>query len=102
VRRGEVWRYEPVIARAGQSTTRLIVSADSINRNDALPVVYVMHLVDTDPRSLLAVRIGEHGWALATEVDRPVRKRLTEKLGEATAAELDQVDAALRAVFDLE
>jgi mRNA-degrading endonuclease toxin of MazEF toxin-antitoxin module len=101
VRRGEVWRYEPVIARAGQSTTRLIVSADSINRNDALPVVYVMHLVDTDPRSLLAVRIGEHGWALATEVDRPVRKRLTEKLGEATAAELDQVDAALRAVFDL-
>lgn len=101
MRRGEVWRYEPVIARAGQSTTRLIVSADSINRNDALPVVYVMHLVDTDPRSLLAVRIGEHGWALATEVDRPVRKRLTEKLGEATAAELDQVDAALRAVFDL-
>jgi mRNA-degrading endonuclease toxin of MazEF toxin-antitoxin module len=101
VRRGEVWRYEPVIARAEQSTTRLIVSADSINRNDALPVVYVMHLVDTDPRSLLAVRIGEHGWALATEVDRPVRKRLTEKLGEATAAELDQVDAALRAVFDL-
>lgn len=101
MRRGEVWRYEPVIARAGQSTTRLIVSADSINRNDALPVVYVMHLVDTDPRSLLAVRIGEHGWALATEVDRPVRKRLTEKLGEATAAEMDQVDAALRAVFGL-
>jgi len=102
VRRGEVWRYEPVIARAGQSTTRLIVSADSINRTDALPVVYVMHVVDTDPQSLLAVRIGEHGWALATEVDRPVRKRLTEKLGEATAVELDQVDAALRGVFDLE
>jgi mRNA-degrading endonuclease toxin of MazEF toxin-antitoxin module len=101
VRRGEVWRYEPVIARAGQSTSRLIVSADSINRNDALPVVYVMHVVDTDPRSLLAVRIGEHGWALATEIDRPVRKRLTERLGEATATEMDQVDAALRAVFDL-
>jgi mRNA-degrading endonuclease toxin of MazEF toxin-antitoxin module len=101
VRRGEVWRYEPVIARAGQSTTRLIVSADSVNRNEALPVVYVMHVVDTDPASLLAVRIGGHGWALATEIDRPVRKRLTERIGEATAAEMDQVDTALRAVFDL-
>jgi mRNA-degrading endonuclease toxin of MazEF toxin-antitoxin module len=101
VRRGEVWRYEPVIARAGQSTTRLIVSADSINRNEALPIVYVMHVVDSDPQSLLAVRIGDNGWALATEIDRPVRKRLAEKIGEATTAEMDEVDSALRAVFDI-
>jgi mRNA-degrading endonuclease toxin of MazEF toxin-antitoxin module len=90
-----------VIARAGQPTSRLVVSADSVNRNEALPVVYVMHVVDTDPGSLLAVRIGEHGWAVATEIDRPVRKRLVEKLGEATAAEMEQVDNALRAVLDL-
>ena len=90
-----------MIARAGQPTSRLVVSADSVNRNEALPVVYVMHVVDTDPGSLLAVRIGEHGWALATEIDRPVRKRLVEKLGEATAAEMEQVDNALRAVLDL-
>ena len=89
------------MARAGQSTTRLIVSADSVNRNEALPVVYVMHVVDSDPRSLLAVRVGDHGWALATEIDRPVRKRLIELLGEATTAEMDQVDSALRAVFDV-
>ncbi len=101
MRRGELWRYEPVIARAGQSTVRLIVSADSINRNEGLPVVYVMHVIDTDPQSLLAVRIGGHGWALATEIDRPVRKRLTERLGEASTAEMDQVDNALRAVFDV-
>jgi mRNA-degrading endonuclease toxin of MazEF toxin-antitoxin module len=101
VRRGELWRYEPVIARAGQSTTRLVVSADSVNRSEALPVVYVMHVVDSDPASLLAVGIGEHGWALATEIDRPIRKRLTEKLGEATTAEMEQVDTALRAVFEL-
>ena len=101
MRRGEIWRYEPVIARAGQSITRLIVSADSVNRNEALPVVYVMHVVDSDPGSLLAVRVGDHGWALATEIDRPVRKRLTELLGEATTAEMDQVDSALRAVFDV-
>ena len=101
MRRGEIWRYEPVIARAGQSTTRLIVSVDSINSNEALPVVYVMHIVDSDPQSLLAVRIGQHGWALATEIDRPVRKRLTEQLGEATPAEMEQIDSALRAVFDV-
>ena len=101
MRRGELWRYEPVIARAGQSTTRLIVSADSINRNDAMPVVYVMHVVDTDPQSLLAVRVGEHGWALATGIDRPVRKRLSERLGEASVEEMEQVDNAIRAVFDV-
>lgn len=101
MRRGEIWRYEPVIARAGRSTSRLIVSADVLNRNEALPFVYVMHVVDSDPQSLLAVRIGEHGWALASEIDRPVRKRLIERLGEASPAEMDQVDSALRAVFDV-
>jgi mRNA-degrading endonuclease toxin of MazEF toxin-antitoxin module len=50
---------------------------------------------------LLAVRIGHHGWALATEIDRPVRKRLPEQLGEATPAEMEQIDSALRAVFDV-
>ena len=71
MRRGEVWRYEPVIARAGQSTLRLVVSADSINADDALPTVYVMQVVETDPGSLLAVRIGDLGWAFALLVDRP-------------------------------
>lgn len=34
MKRGDVYRYEPVMARAGQSTTRLIVSADAVNAND--------------------------------------------------------------------
>jgi hypothetical protein len=33
------------MARAGQSTTRLIVSANAVNANDALPAVYAMHVV---------------------------------------------------------
>jgi mRNA-degrading endonuclease toxin of MazEF toxin-antitoxin module len=99
VRRGEVWRYEPVIARAGQSTLRLVVSADSINADDALPTVYVMQVVETDPGSLLAVRIGDLGWAFALLVDRPVRKRLTDRVGAATVEEMEQVDAALRATL---
>ena len=101
MRRGEVWRYEPVIARAGQSTLRLVVSADSINADEALPTVYVMQVVETDPGSLLAVRIGDLGWAFALLVDRPVRKRLTDRVGAATVEEMEQVDAALRATLEL-
>jgi len=101
VRRGEIWRYEPVINQAGQPTARLIVSADSINTNTDLPTVYVMQLVETDPQSLLAVRIAGHGWAVSTEIDRPVRKRLVERIGQARPEEMEQVDSAIRAIFDV-
>lgn len=101
VRRGEVWRYEPVISRAGHSTTRLVVSADSVNANDAFTTVYCMNVVARDPGSLLAVRIEPHGWAVALQIDRPVRRRLVEQLGTASAEEMDAVDTALRAAFDL-
>lgn len=101
MKRGELWRYEPVVNRPGQPTARLIVTADSVNRNEALPAVYVMHVVDTDPQSLLAVRIEGHGWAIATEIDRPIRKRLVERIGEAGSTEMEQIDNALRAVFDV-
>jgi mRNA-degrading endonuclease toxin of MazEF toxin-antitoxin module len=90
-----------VLQRAGHSTTRLVVSADAVNENDALPTVYCMHVVDTDPGSLLAVRIDPHGWAFALEIDRPPRKRLVERLGAASVEQLEAVDNALRAVFDL-
>jgi mRNA-degrading endonuclease toxin of MazEF toxin-antitoxin module len=101
VRRGDLYRYEPVMARIGQSTTRLIVSADAVNANDALPTVYAMHVVDSDPGSILAVRVGELGWAFALEIDRPLRRRLVEHLGRATPEELEQVDNAIRAVFEV-
>jgi mRNA-degrading endonuclease toxin of MazEF toxin-antitoxin module len=101
VRRGDLYRYEPVMSRAGQSTTRLIVSADAINTNDDLPTVYAMHVVDSDPGSLLAVRIGEFGWAFALEIDRPLRRRLIEYLGHASPDELEQVDNAIRAAFEV-
>ncbi len=101
MRRGDLYRYEPVMNRAGQSTTRLIVSADAINANEDLPAVYAMHVVDSDPSSLLAVRIGEFGWAFALEIDRPLRRRLVEHLGHASPNELDQVDNAIRAAFEV-
>jgi mRNA-degrading endonuclease toxin of MazEF toxin-antitoxin module len=54
IRRGEVWRYQTAASRPGQSTLRLIVSADAINES-ALPVVLAVHIVDSDPGGLLAV-----------------------------------------------
>lgn len=101
MRRGDLYRYEPVMVRAGQSTTRLIVSADAVNANNELPTVYAMHVVDSDPGSLLAVRVGGLGWAFALEIDRPPRRRLVEHLGRATPGELEQVDNAIRAVFEV-
>ncbi|MGQ0576176.1 MAG: type II toxin-antitoxin system PemK/MazF family toxin [Pseudonocardia sp.] len=101
MRRGEIWRYDAVIARAGQSDLRLIVSADAVNASDALPAVYGMHVVTDDPGSLLAVRLDPHGWAFALQIDRPVRKRLVERVGVASPAEMEQVDNAIRAVYDV-
>jgi mRNA-degrading endonuclease toxin of MazEF toxin-antitoxin module len=101
VRRGELWRYDPVISRAGQSPIRLIVSADALNAADGLPTVYGMQLAGEDPESLLAVQIGEYGWALTTAIERLLRRRMVELVGRATTGEMEQVDSALRAAFDL-
>jgi mRNA-degrading endonuclease toxin of MazEF toxin-antitoxin module len=96
-----VWRYEPVAARPGQSTLLLIVSADVINDNDDLPVVLAVHVVDTDPGSLLAVRVGDRGWARALSIEPVLRRRLVEHVGSADADTMDAVSNALRAVQDL-
>lgn len=101
MRRGDVYRYQPVIQREGQSNLRLIISDDAINANDQLPTVFAMHVVADDPGSLLAVRIGELGWAFALEIDRPLRRRLVEKVGQASTEEMEAVDNALRATFNL-
>lgn len=63
------------------------------------PTVFAMHVVADDPGGLLAVRIDEFGWAFALEIDRPLRRRLVDRLGEATAEEMEAVDNALRATF---
>jgi mRNA-degrading endonuclease toxin of MazEF toxin-antitoxin module len=100
VRRGDVWRYEPAAPRPGQSRLRLIVSSDIVNEVD-LPVVLALHLVDEDPDSLLAVRVGEHGWARAMSIEPIMRRRLIERVGAADLDTMDGVNAALRAVQDL-
>jgi mRNA-degrading endonuclease toxin of MazEF toxin-antitoxin module len=100
MRRGEVWRYQPVVTRPGQATLRLIVSAEAINAS-ALPVVLAVHIMDTDPGGLLAVPIGEYGWASALTIEPVVRARLVEHLGDAEPDAMDHLKAALRAAQDL-
>lgn len=101
MRRGEVWRYDPVLSRQGQSTTRLIVSADGINDAESLPAVFGMHVLDSDPGQLLAVHVEPWGWASALTLERVMRRRLVERLGTVPDDALEQVDASLRAVLDL-
>ena len=96
MRRGEVWQYRPVLERPGQSLLRLIVSADFVNEGDGVTVLGV-HLVDRDPESLLAPRIGAHGFANVMTIEAVLRRRLDARIGLATPDELEQVSDALRA-----
>ncbi|HSV65743.1 MAG TPA: hypothetical protein VLJ59_07540 [Mycobacteriales bacterium] len=101
MRRGQIWRYDPVVARPGASTLRLIVSADVVNVNGELPVVLAVHLVTDDPGSLLAVRVGEHGWARALSIEPAMRRRLVELVDTADTETMERISSALRAVQDL-
>jgi mRNA-degrading endonuclease toxin of MazEF toxin-antitoxin module len=101
VKRGEVWRYRPVLDRPGQSRLRLIVSADAINAAEGLPVVLGLHILDSDPGGLLAVHIAPHGWASALTIEAVVRRRLVEPVATATAEAMELLDAALRAAQEL-
>jgi mRNA-degrading endonuclease toxin of MazEF toxin-antitoxin module len=46
--------------------------------------------------SLLAPRIGDHGWAVVTTIEQVMRNRLGEQVGVATPEEMEQIDTAIR------
>jgi mRNA-degrading endonuclease toxin of MazEF toxin-antitoxin module len=96
-----VWRYQSAITRPGQSSARLVVSAAAINRAEHLPVVLALHVVDTNPGGLLAVSLGELGWATALSIEPVLRSRLVERLTIVGPDTMDRIDAALRAAQDL-
>ena len=100
VRRGEIWQYRPVLERPGQSLLRLIVSADFVNEGDGATVLGV-HLVDRDPQSLLAPRIGAHGFANVMTIEAVLRRRLDTLIALVSPEEMEQVSNALRAAQDL-
>lgn len=100
MRRGEIWQYRPVLERPGQSLLRLIVSADFLNESDGATVLG-LHLVDRDPQSLLAPRVGAHGFANVITIEAVLRRRLDARIGLATPEEMEQISHALRAAQDL-
>jgi mRNA-degrading endonuclease toxin of MazEF toxin-antitoxin module len=101
VRRGEIWRYDPVMHRQGQSTLRLIVSADGVNSAEGLPIVFGVHLLDSDPGQLLAVHVDPWGWASSLTLERVMRRRLVERVGTVAPDVVEQVSVSLRALLDL-
>jgi len=89
-----------VLERPGQSLLRLIVSADFLNEGDGATVLGV-HLVDRDPESLLAPRIGVHGFTNVMTIEAVLRRRLDARVGLAGPEEMEQISHALRATQDL-
>jgi mRNA-degrading endonuclease toxin of MazEF toxin-antitoxin module len=89
-----------VLERPGQAVLRLIVSADFVNDGDGVTVLGV-HLVERDPQSLLALRIGTHGFANVMTIEPVLRRRLDTRIARVSAEEMEQVSSALRAAQDL-
>lgn len=103
MRRGEIWRYDPVVRRGDGPVLRLIVSADGINTADPAdaPVVFGVHLLPGDPGKLLAVHVEPYGWASAMTLETVIRRRLVEYVATVPVEVLESVDGALRAALDL-
>jgi len=101
VQRGEVYEYIPVLARAGQSRLRLIISAAGINEAD-YPVVLGLQVLERDPGGLLSIRLADLGWASVLTIEVVLRsRRLGALVLTATDEERESVSAALRAAQDL-
>jgi mRNA-degrading endonuclease toxin of MazEF toxin-antitoxin module len=101
VLRGEIWEYQPVLAREGEPRLRLIVSNDAINRDPDLVVVRGLRVLEADPGGLLSVRIGDHGWASAMTSENVIRRRLVEQVGTASSEEMEAVEVAIAAMYGL-
>ena len=72
MRRGEVWEYRGLLGRHFRSTRRLVVSSDLLNESDDVATCYALHVLDTDPGSLLAIETA-WAWSSVLLLDRPPR-----------------------------
>ena len=101
MRRGQIWAYRPALPRPGQSLLRLILSAEGVNRDPALPVVIGAQVLDRDPGGLLSVHLDAHGWLSLLTIEPVLRSRLDEHVGTATPDEMAAVEVALSAMLDM-
>jgi mRNA-degrading endonuclease toxin of MazEF toxin-antitoxin module len=102
VRRGEIWTYLPVLQRAGQSLHRLVLTPDDYNAQSARVTVLTAHVVDVDPGDQIAVRVDDIGWATLGLLEATPKRRLAEKVGEATPEQMTSVARVLGALLPVE
>jgi mRNA interferase MazF len=98
VRRGELYSYEPHGSPRQQLV--VIVSSDGLNDSSRSWLLGVPIRSD-DPNDILAVPIDDHGWADVASLTRFHRRWLAKQIDALGAADVEQLDAALRAALDL-
>lgn len=97
MRRGEVWRYRGL----ARERLVLVVSDDQLNDRGEPIVVDVTDTGPTGPMALLTVRLNDLGFARCRRITFVEVDRFTERVAEAQAEQMDQVDAALRVALSL-
>lgn len=90
-----------MLPRPGQSLLRLILSAEGVNQDPALPVVIGAQVIDRDPGGLLSVRLGAHGWVTLLTIEAVLRSRLDKHVGTASLDEMAAVEVALAAMLEM-
>lgn len=99
MRRGELRSYTRP-STPGQIRTVLVLSSDGIN-DSPRPWLLGIELRDRDPGDLLAIPVGDRGWAYAGDLNRIYRSWLGERVGVLDGTTLARLDGALRAALDL-
>ena len=101
MQRGEVRAYSNMVARDRGPVARLVVAAQSVLDNPDVPTAVTL-LVYADPRAgLLSVPVGDIGYASTLAPEASMRRLLGDVLHVCTPEELEQVDVAIRAAFDV-
>lgn len=78
----------------------VLLSSDGIN-DSPRPWLLGVELRQRDPGDLLAVPVGDRGWAYAGDLTRLYRAWVGPRVGAVAPGELTQLEGALRAALDL-
>lgn len=95
-RRGDIWRYKALRAR-----TVLVVSADEMTSAGLPMTIDITDVKPTGARSMLAVPIPGHGYALIHKIVGVDPGGFLERVGAVDRAALDAVGMGLRSALDL-
>lgn len=78
----------------------VLLSSDGIN-DSPRPWLLGVELRDRDPGDLLAVRVGDRGWAYAGDLTRLYRAWTGSRVGALDPVTLARLDDLVRAALDL-